>query len=555
MKFKIKKKKYIIVPAIIIIVIAAAVLFINNANANKKAMSKSINEAKATVQNLVSTITGTATITPKDQYSITSLVSGDIIYAGFEEGDMVNKGDLLYKIDSKNAAKGVSSAEVSLRKAELQYSEAVKNKNDLNVASDVSGVIKTLKVKLGDTVQSGAVIAQVYDDSYMELTLPFNESDIPNIHTGDGAVIKIANTSDTVYGTVTSIKNASYAKTGNMLVQDVIIKVKNPGTITTSDSATAYIGSVSCNDSGKFAYVTEKTITAKTSGDVSSIIIKEGNRVKAGETIVTLNNDTVNSTISSNELSVEESRIAKSKAVDQLDNYTITAPISGKVVTKTIKEGDKLDTSNASTVMAVIYDLSSLKFDISVDELDINKISVGQEVSIAADALAGKTYKGYISNISISGTTSNGVTTYPVTVEIADFDDNLLPGMNIDATIVVANADNVLSVPVSAVQRNNLVYVKGEKEDTNDKAPQGYKSVKVETGLYTDEFIEIKSGLNDGDIVWVEAQKSDLPGMMGGNMHGDSGGPDGSSGSSGGGSKTSGGNSKASGGSTGTNPR
>lgn len=137
------------------------------------------------------------------------------------------------------------------------------------------------------------------------------------------------------------------------------------------------------------------------------------------------------------------------------------------------------------------------------------------------------TYHGRVTNVSINGTTENGVTTYPVTVEILDFDDQLLPGMNIDAEIITSQVDNVLAVPVSAVNRGNIVYVKGEKNDENDSAPEGFKSVKVETGVYNDELIEITSGLSDGDIVYVPSQvstSSSMPMGMGMDMSGGPGG-------------------------------
>ncbi|MBO5930297.1 MAG: efflux transporter periplasmic adaptor subunit, partial [Clostridia bacterium] len=133
----------------------------------------------------------------------------------------------------------------------------------------------------------------------------------------------------------------------------------------------------------------------------------------------------------------------------------------------------------------------------------------------------------------------NGVTTYPVTVEITDFDDQLLPGMNIDAEIVTSNIENALCVPVSAVNRGNTVYVKGEKTDENDRAPEGFHSVKVETGAYNDEWIEITAGLSEGDIVYVPQQASrsfSMEDMMGGMQgFGGMGGMSGSPGGMGGG--------------------
>ena len=78
---------------------------------------------------------------------------------------------------------------------------------------------------------------------------------------------------------------------------------------------------------------------------------------------------------------------------DSYDNYTIKAPISGQVITKNFKVGDNITkNSSSTTVLATIYDLSSLTFEMSIDELDIKKVKVGQKVEVSADAFEGQTF-------------------------------------------------------------------------------------------------------------------------------------------------------------------
>ena len=100
-----------------------------------------------------------------------------------------------------------------------------------------------------------------------------------------------------------------------------------------------------------------------------------------------------------------------------------------------------------------------------------------RQVTITTD-VTDKEYTGVVENISVNGTAgSNGVTTYPVKVNIIDFDDALLPGMNVEANIIISSVHNVLAIPVSNLNRGNTVYVKGDKTEENDKAPEGYKTV------------------------------------------------------------------------------
>ena len=118
---------------------------------------------------------------------------------------------------------------------------------------------------------------------------------------------------------------------------------------------------------------------------------------------------------------------------------------------------------------------------------------------------------------------------------------------SVDASIEVESAENVLAIPLSSVNRGNVVYVKGDKTDENDKAPEGYKSVTVEVGINDNTYVEIKSGLNEGDIVkgadaasgndttGTAQQQQQMGGMPGGMSGGMGGGMPGGGGGMGGG--------------------
>ena len=516
-----KKKIFIIVCAVILI---AAIIFGIFGGKEKKEFTIVGTESKAEVRDINSTITGSSVVKPKDQYSITALVSGDIISADFEQGDIVTEGDVLYQIDASDAQNSIENADISYQRSQMDYDKALKNYNDLTVTAPFSGTVRNIYVKKGDSVSPGTKIADIYDDSAFTLTIPFNETDAQNILPGDNAIVKVSSNGEKINGTVISVAPSGYAAAGNMIVRTVKMKVPNPGALTNTETATAEVGIISSSDSGKFEYVSSKTITAEASGEINNVYILEGTKVSSGTAIVHIDSDTVSDNLTSSSLALRSSSLSRKNAMDRLEDYTITAPISGTVVMKNIKAGDKLDNSNMSTEMAVIYDMSSLECELSVDELDIKNVKVGQTVIIKSDAVEGKIYHGEVQSVSINGTTTNGVTTYPVTIVITDFDEDLLPGMNIDVEITTSQAENVLAIPLTAVNRGNVVYVKGEKETENDRAPEGYKTVKVETGVYNNEYIEIKSGLKEGDIVYTPQIKSSGTGFSMGGIGGMSGG-------------------------------
>ena len=187
--------------------------------------------------------------------------------------------------------------------------------------------------------------------------------------------------------------------------------------------------------------------------------------------------------------------------------------------------------SNYSNALCTIYDLSYLQMTLNIDELDIDNVEVGQTVNITSDAKEGQTFTGVVTKVSVVGTTSSGTTTYPVTVRI-DETDGLRPGMNVDAEIVLSSADDVLAIPSMAVNRGNTVLITSDSPSAvnalDQEAPDGYVYVQVETGVSDDSYIEITSGLQEGDTVaYLRAASSGSDMMMGGMPGGGSGMPSG----------------------------
>ena len=120
---------------------------------------------------------------------------------------------------------------------------------------------------------------------------------------------------------------------------------------------------------------------------------------------------------------------------------------------------------------------------VQIDELDISSVEVGQEASIAMDALEDKTYTGEVTQISQIGSTNSGVTTYSVTLRLTA-DEELKIGMNGTATIVVEKVEDAVLVPLQALQTSRENSMSGKKDDTTDEdaGNPGTKTV-VTTGL------------------------------------------------------------------------
>lgn len=616
-KFKIGKKLLIIILVIAILAGICSGLIIKSKN--NSAVKVMYTDSPVERRTITNTITGSSSIKPNDSYNVTTIKSGDITSDTFKEGDVVKKGDKLYQFEDSDAQNSLSTAKNALAKAQQAYVDAVKQKaqtvssnnigtksaqnavtkalNSLNdtknnqyIQSNSAGKVKELSVKEGDHINAGAAVATLYDDSYMKLRIPFNEVDAESIQTGAAATVSVIGSGDTIYGTVKEKSSSAVSTDAHAKVVYVTVEVTNPGALTTNDYGSAEINGVACANTAQFEYVSEGTITSTASGTLENLNIAVGDSVYSGQKVGYVKYDNQNSTMSNAQLSyndavlalekqvlqndtfsqdssiknaqlaLDDAELGIEKAQDAVDDYVVEAPIEGTVVKKNSKAGDTIDSSNATDPLCVIYDLSSVKFSIDVDETEIALVKTGQKATVTADAVGGE-FEGVVTKVPVDGVNENGVTTYTIEIQIENYGD-LLPGMNVDAEIVVEEADNVIAVPVNSVNRGNIVFVKddgtthendvtdiikgnkdksgktddkkkaddkddkpqssgmpvvsgdtpnGDKSDKNSAAkesvptnidvPDGYRAIQVETGINDTDYIEIKSGLTEKDRV------------------------------------------------------
>mgnify|MGYP004626185907 FL=1 len=492
------KKNWKWLVPVVVVAAAGAVFLIGGGN---KAASGDVTYAETTPirQDVSNSLSGTGTLNPANTYTVKSLVDGKILTGGFEEGDKVEEGDVLYTIDSSDASTNLEKASIALQQAQRSYDKTV----DLQyVRAEVDGTVSSLKVAKGDEVTSGQEVAVIRDSSKMLLNLLFPAADAANFSVGQSADVVLDGTFETLKGTVTAVTGTDELSTGNLLVRTVTIRVNNAGGLTTAQAATASINGVSSIASATFAYQAERTLTALASGTVSAINVQEGDAVSKGDILIELTGDDLTESIQSASESLRSAEISMQNQQDNMSNYTITSPISGTIIEKDAKQGDAL---TSGSTLCVIYDLSYLEMVINVDELQIGALSVGQKVQLTADAVTDKTYVGTVTRVSMKGSSSGGTTTYPITIRIDDT-DGLRPGMNANAEIVVAEANNALVVPNAAVIRGGYVLVSKKSPSAANAvedmdAPEGYVYVKVETGVSDDSYTEIKSGLQEDDTV------------------------------------------------------
>jgi len=529
----IKKHWKPITAAICAAAVAAAVLVPKN-SAKPAAASAQYVETRPEKRDIINSYSADGTITAADTYTVKPMVKGTVLTADFEVGDTVNKGDVLYTIDSSDMASSVEKAQLSLEQAQSSYDDAV---DAQYIHSSVRGTVSSLKVKAGDVISAGQEVAVVRDDSTLLLTLDFPAADAITYFVGQSVGVTIDGTFETTTGTIQSISGADSLSSGNLAVRSVVIAVSNPGTLNTTMSGTASINGVSAMSSAHFTCQYEQIITAAASGTVAALCVREGSTVGVDTALVQLSSSSLTKQVKSASNSLRSAEISLDDTQRSMEDYTITSPISGTIIAKDVKVGDTVVSSSSTTeTMCIIYDLSYLEMTLDVDELDILDIQVGQKAKITADAISDRTFEGVVTSISSAGTTSGGTTTYPVTIRIDDT-GSLMPGMNATAVIDIASAEDALSVPNAAIVRGSYVLVTESSPSAANavssmKVPDGYVYVKVTTGVSDDDYIAVTSGLEEGDTIAYAADAAtrsssdDQNGFPGGRMPG-GGGPGG----------------------------
>ena len=361
-----------------------------------------------------------------------------------------------------------------------------------DITSLVSGTIIETPLNAGEQVRAGELVYKI-DDTNAQLAVQMAENDV---------------------------KRAKVDDSDSGSSQQLRIYANASGTISDLN-----ISAGSSITGGKIATITqangtEFALIPNVTGTVQSVNVRNGSTVESGQVVATLKSDGSGSSKEGRELDIASCELALEQANKELEKYKIAAPIDGTILVKNAKIGDNVNANQTDKPLMVIADMSKMKFNIEVDELEIWNIELGQTVVITANALPGQTFSGEITNIAGEGEKKgDGVTTYAVEITISD-PGKIKSGMNVDAKIIINSAINVLSVPERTLYEsdgtNALVItnsnsaeedaVMNPAEYPNINVPEGYKLVKVQYGVSDGTNVEIISGLSVGDTVLYKAE-------------------------------------------------
>ncbi len=206
------------------------------------------------------------------------------------------------------------------------------------------------------------------------------------------------------------------------------------------------------------------------------------------------------------EVFLENARIA-------LDDTSVRSPIAGTVISRPAEVGQVITSPTAAvgggTLLMEMADLNKVRVRALIDEIDIGKISIGQEVTLKVSAYRDKKFLGVVSKIEPMSKIDQNVTTFPVLIDIENKDNLLLIGMNTDVEIEILNEEVAIALPAGSLRTRKDIISAARLLGINKTELNTFLSKRVE-GENFDAFIVLKKTKSGAKPVWVKVGKTDL---------------------------------------------
>ena len=512
-----RKTRNMIIALVVVAALAVGGVFLYRFLNEQKKVNSEIQTSPVSFGSIQSKVTGSGNAMAKESAAITLTAGGTVEEVFVNAGDTVTAGQPLYTISSKEAQDKLDNLNSEMK-------DLLEQANNLTVRAPFAGKLQDVKEFQPDqNVTTGQEIATLVNDKKLKLSLYFSYAYENEIHVGQSVQVSVPAVMKSYTGTVEKINKVSFISPEGAVHFEVVIVFDNPGTLTADMDASAVLtakdgSAIYPYQNGKTQFYEIRTITAKADGPVTQIgnLLNYAN-VSAGEALLYLGSDTIDEKIRSKQEEVNA-------AQKEFDNFNAVSPIDGTVTSCTLVPGAEV--KSGDTVIT-ISNTSNMVVEISVDDRNIAFVQPGLTVELKD--WNENVFIGTVSSINMAkAESSNGMTSYPVTLTVDNTDGSLLAGMYLDYSFVTSQSDDCMMVPMQSVKyvsdaegnTYSVVFIHAEEKPENavdleipeampgepPKYPSpedGYYPVKVETGLSDNYNVEIKSGLNGDEEVFV----------------------------------------------------
>jgi HlyD family secretion protein len=489
---KIAKHKFIYFFIVVIVAIGCYYFFGTAKNGSSEITYVTTSAKKGTI---VTSVSGTGQVSATKEVDVKATVSGDVTAVYVSIGQIVSRGEAIAQLATTDAQKTVRDAETALEDAQ----------DDLEKLKEPAEELELL--------QAQNSLAQA--EYSLQSAKSGLEEDYSNGYTSTGNIIlALPNIISTL-----AVLNPNQWQQLNGLSYSVISDEYSE-VYKEYKSANPYSDSIVLDEIFKDTYELMKNIdiairsldntsyTNTTNGYVSTVLkIIQG--IEADKnSIITAEISVKAKTISLSDLEsgADEEDIEKPESIikqkenslqdakDALDNYTITAPFDGVIASLDVSVGDSIASISSYGTIATIMTESKV-VEITLIEVDAINVKAGQTTTLTFDAIDDFSIDGEVAEIDTIGTVSQSVVSYGVSIAFSTDDERIKPGMSATAEIITDIAQDVIIIPVSAINTSNgASYVQVLDIDTPN-------AVQVTIGLSNDTYAEIQSGIEEGNLV------------------------------------------------------
>ena len=509
-------RRTIIIVVVVLILLATGFFFVRQRQlAAQEPAFEILREGMVENGRITATVNATGSIEPEALVTLTFRSTGTIRQVNVERGQSVRAGDVLATLDTEELQLSVQQAEDALHIQELTRQQRLNNELSLaTMASSQADIAAaTAQVSVAEANLAGAEAAVSQAQAQM-------------------AQLMAGSTAGAIASAEAQVASAQAQQKSAQITYDRVLECFDfkipgedekqevcPGLGATEEQARYNLNNANVALIAAEAQLADtkagprpadiQAANAATASAQANVLAAQGNVAVA---IANLDRaqaafDRMQEPPTDDELAILDAQIASAQtnlsvAQLRLEQSIIVAPIDGTIANVSINAGEQAS-PGAPAITLVNED--AFHINVNVDEIDIDQISVGQDVEVALDALSDTVLTGLISEISPTSASAGGVVTYLVTINIITDDGvTLRPGMSANASIVVEEIEDVLIVPNWAVRLDRET---GNAFVLQKMADGTIAETIVETGLRNEQFSEVLSGLQSGDVVVVTTER------------------------------------------------
>ena len=508
-----KKRKRKIIRTVIIIIVSLAIILtagviILQRQVRKKFADRSgeVSSYVTTVGSISTSVSGRGSLTNVDLEEITVPAGVEITEVIAEANSKINEGDVIATVDMASVMSAMSSVQDELDSLDSELVSASNDYVSSYISSGVQGRVKKIYAEYGtdvaECIYENGALALLSLDGYMAL-------DIEDIALSAGDSVTVLRADGTELDGYVE-KNINGKVT--VLVTDYDTDIDEKVALVDENGSELGSGTL---------YIHSPLKITGISGTVSGVYVYDDQMVYSGSTLFYLSETEYSAGYEATLRKRNDTEETLQQLVALYQDGALRAPYSGTV--SSVDYDESTVTEDAETLVVTMSPDKSMSVTINVDESDIMSLELGQTAQISIDSVGDDVFTGELTEINRTATSSSGVTRYTAVVTL-DKTEDMLSGMTASVVIRISGVDDAVIIPVEALhQTSSTSYVYTEYDE--DMGEFG-GMVEVVTGISNSSYVEIISGLNEGDTVWYTEEETmfggfgGMPGNMSGNMGG-----------------------------------